>query len=307
MKLNVPDGYYSVTQAARTLGLSSNCMNFHIAQGHIEIVEFNKGQRNYYRLIREEDLEAFRRSREPDAEHEHLYEIICITCGEVAVLFKTKDLLQLCQTYTRMIENDHKLVRIRLDGVNLPIFESDRLGYTFHPRTKLRGGQNGKTVERSQRSTAGKVPGHDQGRVQHGQESSVLRRGACGVCEARGGGDRATARKPEEPVPAVPEGSQGDVQSDPVQAERAKLPGIPAGPGRGRLTEEERRLRARERARRYRKENPDKSRESSRRYYESHHAEVVERRKKYRKEHMESYLAYQKEYRRKRKEAKDEL
>ena len=78
MKLNVPDGYYSVTQAARTLGLSSNCMNFHIAQGHIEIVEFNKGQRNYYRLIREEDLEAFRRSREPDAEHEHLYEIICM-------------------------------------------------------------------------------------------------------------------------------------------------------------------------------------------------------------------------------------
>ena len=59
MKLNVPDGYYSVTQAARTLGLSSNCMNFHIAQGNVAIVEVNKGYRNYYRLIREEALEAF--------------------------------------------------------------------------------------------------------------------------------------------------------------------------------------------------------------------------------------------------------
>lgn len=322
MTINVPDGFFTVTQAARAMGLSSNCMNFHIAHGHIEVVEFNKGHGNYYRLISEEALEAFRKSREPDLEHEHLYEIICISCGEVSVLFKTKNLFDLSKMYVRMIENDHKLVRIRMDGVNLPIFESDKLGYTFHPRTKLHGGQHGKTVEGSQRGSAGKIPRHDKGCFQHGKEPAVLRRGACGICEACGSGDRAPAREPEEPVPSVPQGREGDVQSDPVQAERSKLSGISAGPGRGRFTEEERRLRARDRAKRYRQDNPDKSKEIARRYYEAHHEEIMERRKKYREAHMESYKAYQKQYReahkeeskayqkeyqRKRKEAKNEL
>lgn len=227
MKLIIPNGYYTVTQAARIVGLSNNCMNFHIKQGHIEIIDVNKGRTNYYRLISQAALDTFMKKREPDVTEEHLYEIICINMGQVSVIFKTTDLMKLCQTYTRMIERDNKLVRIRIDGVPLTICESDRLGYTFHPRMKTKAREQ--YVKKMGRSTTGPerdLSRHDQGCVQHGKESGVLRCGACGSGQAHCRRDRAKEREPEEPAADVPACERGSVQKDPAPAEREEHPGV---------------------------------------------------------------------------------
>lgn len=305
-KLNVPEGYYTVTQAAQIVGLSSKTVRFHIEQGNLEAKSFNVGSPSFYRLISQESLDAFRKKREPKDGEDHLYEIICISCGKTDVLYSTRSLMELSRTYARMVENDHKLVRIRLDGEPLLIFESDKLGFTYHPRTK-KGFRYGKSMERSQGSASGYLPRHDESRVQHGQESAVLRSGACGQGKADMPGGPAPKRKQKEPVPAVPESGEGAVQSGPETAGREELPGVPARPGRKRrLTDEERRLKAREKMRRYRAEHPEKVKGYDRQYYETHKEQFREKNRRYVERHKEQHNAYLREYRRKRKEAKND-
>lgn len=299
-KYNVPEGHYTVCQAAKVLGVTPKTVRLYINSGDLEAKAVNEGTPHYYRLISQEALDAYLKKRyQPD---DHLYEIICISCGKTEVLFSTHSLMELSLKYTRMVENDHKLVRIRLDGVPLLIYESDRLGYTYHPRTK-KGIFYGKVLERGKGSIEGYIPRDEQGRVQHGEEPAVLRRGAHGPGEDDQLRDRAQARAPEEPVPAVPQGRQGTVQGGPKSPEWQEHPGVPARPGRKRrLTDEERKLRARERNKRWRQENPEKAREMDRKNYYSHREKRLERSKLYAKEHREQMNAYARKYYRKKKE-----
>lgn len=297
-----PEGYYTVAEAAEIVGLKTSGLCYYINEGILQVDIVYYGQKPI-RLISREALDAFRRRREPAQDQDHLYEIICISCGVTDVLFSTRSLRELSNMYTRMVENDHKLVRIRQDGKPLLIFESDKLGYAYHPRIK-KGIRYGKGMERSEGSPEGDLPGHEQGRVQHGQESGVLRRGAHGPGKEDLLRDRAEAGKPEEPMPAVPAGGQGSVQSDPEPTGREERPGVPARPGpKRRFTDEERRLRRAESSRRWRAAHPEKSRELSRRNHQANREREREQARQWAKTHREKRNAYMKDYMKRRREA----
>ena len=66
----------------------------------------------------------------------HLYEIIIISCGEVSVLYRTCNHRECAKKYLQLMEHGHKFCRIRMDGVNLTIHDSDKLANKYHPRTK---------------------------------------------------------------------------------------------------------------------------------------------------------------------------
>ena len=298
--------YYTIKQAAKIAGVSEFCIVYHMNNGRIQAVYAETGKR----MVDPESLAIFMetRNREILAEREkedHLYEIVCINLGVVDVLFTTHSLKELSFTYSRMVEYSQKLVRIRLDGVMLRICESDRLGLIYHPRSK-KGGLYGEELERSEGSSKRHLPGHEQSCVFHGEKPDVLRHKADKASGDIGGHNRVPIGKPEKPVPAVPPCEPGSVQDDLGPSGREKRPGIPSRSGReGRLTDEERRRRTRERIKRWRKENPEKAREADRRQYQAHREAKIERNKKWAREHREQINAHRREWYRKKKEAEN--
>lgn len=132
-----PEGYISTTHAAKIAGVQVQTIRNWIDQPMgLPCLRVKSGSMTFS-YIKPEDLEAFlgrtpKRGRPKD----RLYEIVLINCGELTVLFKTKSLMELSHKYTYMVEHGHKLIRIREDGRLLRIWESDKLGNTYHPRTK---------------------------------------------------------------------------------------------------------------------------------------------------------------------------
>ena len=319
---DVPEGFYTVTQTARILKMNNNTVSRYIADGVIEVVEFNIGRRDYYRLITQEALDAFRNRR--DLEKDHLYEIVCIVCGEISVLFATHDLFVLRLKYHHMIEHEHKYIRIRLGGEILPIFESDRIGNSSYSITIKEVAANGKKVERGKGAAAGDLSRHDKSGVQHGEESGVLRRGADPQSKGDHRLDRASQGEPAESVQNVAQGNERDVRRGQKEAGRQELPGVSVRPRSGRpekyASEEERRVTENERLRHWRHEHPEKYRENNRAYYAAHRQEISDRKKKrreadreaalareraYREAHREEIRVYYREYRKKRKEVQE--
>lgn len=145
----IPDGYISCTDAAKRCGVNKNTIYFHCKNGTLPstLVGFGPFDRYRKRIIKEEDFQEFMARRQRldvdtmiDKRRKHTYEIVIISMGEVAVLYKTDSLQELSQMYIKMMEHEHKLIRIRKDGKILTIHESDALGNTYHPRTRSKKG-----------------------------------------------------------------------------------------------------------------------------------------------------------------------
>lgn len=142
-KVNAPEGYMSIPDAAKLVGIHKNSMYQHVFDyHHIPVLTQTAGARSFHWLKRE-DVEAFKNDRDVAAgkrvkNRYKVYEIVCISLGQLDVLFKTESLRELSKMYIRMMERENKLVRVRADGHLLTIHESDRLGNAYHPRTKSR-------------------------------------------------------------------------------------------------------------------------------------------------------------------------
>ena len=136
-----PEGYITIPDAARMAGVAPATMyTWTLYKGEIPYRAYEAGTRRFY-LIKKSDMERFiekknasvgkrRRAKE--------YEIVVISLGQLSVLFKTNSLMELSHMYIRLLEREHKYIRVRADGELLTIHESDKLGNTFHPRTKRR-------------------------------------------------------------------------------------------------------------------------------------------------------------------------
>lgn len=139
-KETAPEGYMSIPDAAKIVGIHKNSMYQHvIVFHHLPVLTVPAGARSFH-WLKKEDVEAFKADRDTAAgklvkNRYKLYEIVLINCGELTVLYTTTALLDLSRTYSRMMEKGHKLVRIRADGKLLTIHESDKLGNTYNPRT----------------------------------------------------------------------------------------------------------------------------------------------------------------------------
>ena len=132
-----PKGFMTIPDAAKMLHISSQTMyDWVLARGRIPYDCHISGQRTYY-FLKESDVRELHDKVEPARLRKaKLYEIILITCGKLEVLFKTDNLHELSNKYTHLMEHGHKLVRLRVDGKILTIHESDKVGYTYHPRMK---------------------------------------------------------------------------------------------------------------------------------------------------------------------------
>lgn len=136
----LPDGYIDIPTAARMLHIAPQTLyTWVLNKGRLPYKSRFAGTRTYY-MLRTNDVEALVKEREPEQLRKaRLYEIIMITCGKLDVLFKTENLHELSNKYTYLMENGHKLVRLRVDGKILTIHDSDKVGYTYHPRMKKKG------------------------------------------------------------------------------------------------------------------------------------------------------------------------
>lgn len=138
-----PDGYMSIPDAAKLVGIHKNSMYQYVADYHrIPVRTEPAGSRSYH-WLKKEDVEQFKAEREialgkKAKKKYHEYEIVTISLGQLDVLFKTDSLRELSKMYIRMMERENKLIRVRADGQLLRIHESDRLGNAYHPRTKRR-------------------------------------------------------------------------------------------------------------------------------------------------------------------------
>jgi hypothetical protein len=136
-----PDGYITIPDAAKQVGVSTQGMyNIVLHQGKILYLSESAGSRTRY-LLKKSDVDEYVKTyrtplRGRPKKKADLYEIICICCGKLDVLYSTKSPVDLSRQYTRMIERDNKLVRIRVDGQLLTIHESDKLGNAYHPRMR---------------------------------------------------------------------------------------------------------------------------------------------------------------------------
>lgn len=146
---DIPEGYITCPEAAERSGLSRNTIYFHCKNGTLPSIAIGHGPFEQYkiRLIREEDFQEFMARRQRldvdktiDKRRKHKYEIVIISLGEVATLYKTDSLQDLSHMYIKMMEHEHKLIRVRKDGKILTIHESDALGNTYHPRTRSKKG-----------------------------------------------------------------------------------------------------------------------------------------------------------------------
>ena len=147
--VNIPDGYISCTDAAKRSGLARNTIYLHCKNATLPCTVVRQGPNGGYRvrLIKEEDFQEFMARRQRldvdtmiDKRRKHKYEIVIISMGEVTTLYKTDSLQELSHMYIKMMERDHKLIRVRKDGKILTIHESDALGNTYHPRTRSKKG-----------------------------------------------------------------------------------------------------------------------------------------------------------------------
>ena len=142
-KVVAPEGYMSIPDAAKFVGIHKNTMYQHVMEYHnIAVFTQPAGARSFH-WLKKEDVEAFKADRDLAAgkkvkKRYKEYEIVCISLGQLDVLFKTESLRELSKMYIRMMERENKLVRVRADGKLLTIHESDSLGNSYHPRTKRR-------------------------------------------------------------------------------------------------------------------------------------------------------------------------
>lgn len=132
-----PEGYITIPEAAKLLHVSPQTMyEWVLSRGRIPYKSRIAGTREYY-WLKKTDVQELSEKVEPvRLRKAKLYEIIMITCGKLDVLFTTDNLRELSNKYVHMAEHGHKLVRLRVDGRVLTIHESDKVGYTYHPRTK---------------------------------------------------------------------------------------------------------------------------------------------------------------------------
>lgn len=133
----LPDGYIDIPTAARMLHIAPQTMyQWVLFKGRVPYKSRISGTRTYY-MLKLSDVKKLLEEVEPTRLRKaKLYEIIIITCGKLEVLFKTDNLHELSNKYTHLMEHGHKLVRLRVDGRVLTIHESDKVGYTYHPRMK---------------------------------------------------------------------------------------------------------------------------------------------------------------------------
>lgn len=134
-----PAGYITAPAAARIIGISNQTMYDWIKKRRVfPYIKQEAGARAWY-YVKESDVADYVKAQEPVARRKaKVYEIVTISLGQLSVLFTTSSLLELSHMYIRMLERENKLIRIRADGELLTIHESDKLGNTFHPRTKRR-------------------------------------------------------------------------------------------------------------------------------------------------------------------------
>lgn len=136
-----PEGFITVPDAARMCGVCSQTMyEWVLGRHYIPYRKVVGGARCFY-YLKKSDVEKYLSDMQkevPARKRARLYEIVIISLGKLYVLYATDNLAALSRMYTRMMENQHKLVRIRADGQLLTIHESDKLGFTYHPRTKGR-------------------------------------------------------------------------------------------------------------------------------------------------------------------------
>lgn len=132
-----PEGYITIPDAAKMLHIAPQTMyDWVLLQGKVPYRSHISGTRTYY-FLKKSDVEHLVEEVEPvKLRKAKLYEIIMITCGKLDVLFQTENLHELSNKYVHMAEHGDKLVRVRVDGRVLTIHESDKVGYTYHPRTK---------------------------------------------------------------------------------------------------------------------------------------------------------------------------
>ena len=139
-----PDGYVNIPDAAKMLGVSDMTMYKRVVdEGRIPYESIPRGVRTYY-YMKKQDVEQFIKTyraplRGRPKKKASLYEIVCISCGKMEILFSTSSLMELSHKYIYMLEQKHQLIRVRADGQLLTIHESDRLGNTYHPRVKRLG------------------------------------------------------------------------------------------------------------------------------------------------------------------------
>lgn len=136
-----PEGHINIPEAAKMAGVSAMTMYKKvILQGAIKHKAIQAGSRTFY-LMKKTDVEEYLKKYRMNPvgrpkKQIDLYEIVCICCGKLEVLFSTHSPVELSHKYTRMVEQDNKLVRIRADGQLLTIRESDKLGNAYHPRMR---------------------------------------------------------------------------------------------------------------------------------------------------------------------------
>ena len=136
-----PEGYINIPTAAKMAGICIQAMrHLIIDEGRIPYESKPAGSRSYYYLKKQDVdkfLETFRkRLRGRPRKNYNTYEIVCICCGKLDVLYSTNSPVELSRMYIKMLEHDNKLIRIRADGQLLTIHESDRIGYAYHPRLR---------------------------------------------------------------------------------------------------------------------------------------------------------------------------
>lgn len=136
-----PEGYISVPEAAKKVGVSYAWLWHQIRM--FEIIpaktEVHKERTRWF--VKESDvMNYFKKYRAPllgkPKKVNTVYQIVLISLGKMEILYETNDPRELSMMYTRMIEKQHKYIRIRLNGQVLTIHESDKVGYRYHSRMR---------------------------------------------------------------------------------------------------------------------------------------------------------------------------
>ena len=136
-----PEGYISVPEAAKMVGVvPMTFYNWMFTRAVVPFKTRQAGSRCFY-YIKKSDVEKYleaQKIKDRRLRKKHFYEIVAISMGQVTVLYQTENLMELSHMYIHMMEKQHKLIRVRMDGNLLTIHESDKLGNSYHPRTKAR-------------------------------------------------------------------------------------------------------------------------------------------------------------------------
>lgn len=136
-----PEGYISVPEAAKKVGVSYAWLWHQIRM--FEIIpaktEVHKERTRWF--VKESDVMSyFKKYRTPllgkPKKVNTVYQIVLISLGKMEILYETNDPRELSRMYTKMIEKQHKYIRVRMNGQVLTIHESDKVGYRYHPRMR---------------------------------------------------------------------------------------------------------------------------------------------------------------------------